>query len=95
MMDWLEDWWPGVAFGAVCVALIVVFVHFDNIERAEWAAFQTAHHCAVVGREAGFTTSGSGLAVTSKGAAPVFTSEYHSPRVTWRCDDGVNYTRDE
>lgn len=81
---------------ALAVVLVVALLRAEAADEAKWKVFRDEHHCRVVARQDGYETTGSGVAITPKGGvAPVFTSNYVSPRATWRCDDGIDYTRDE
>lgn len=84
------------SFIAGAAVLIAVAVVADSVDAKKWSKFATEHHCFAVGKSAGRTVVGTGVGVGSSGeAVSVVTTGYVSPTVTFRCDDGVDYTRNE
>jgi len=81
------DFWE-YAVGIGVVALIVVLCWAGYKDQQAWDAFKIEHHCIVTARKAPHTVT----AVTTNGDVAIGTT---MPRVTYHCDDGVDYTREE
>lgn len=78
-MSGWRDWWPMAAIIGLMALLVVAAIHWDSDDRAKWGVFAAQHRCTVTGRQEGYWIG----------------KLYMGPRLTWRCDNGVNYTRDE
>lgn len=71
----------GIVAGIIAVVLIVVLLLMAAYaEQKEWDAFKEDHHCAVIGKKDGQVTSGG---------------HYVSGQTGYRCDDGVEYWKNE
>lgn len=85
MRRWLSEYSIPLGIGVVLVAVIVLFVCLSIRDEHNWDRFRKQHECKVVRREAGSTTTGF-----ANGKTVVVTTP---GKVTWRCDDGVEYVR--
>ncbi len=73
--------------GVVVVAagLAVWFLVKDE---QRWQDFRAAHHCTIVGRESGGVAWGINTGKDG-GLIPIVNPD----KTSWRCDDGITYTR--
>ena len=88
----LYKWWVWKA-DAELVALIVAAVLLSALaillvshSNARWEQFVEQHDCKIIARHKGTSTVGIG-------ADGKMVSLYTRGTVTWRCNDGVDYTR--
>lgn len=75
---------PTVLFGTAA-ALIAGAIVFTIVEQNQWDAFAAKHECKVVGEIAGHNAYG------------YYNGKYQTywvpSKTTYRCNDGVDYTR--
>lgn len=87
-MDWLTDR-PYRMFGTM--GILIVFslgflIWVSAEDQKKWDAFSRTHDCKVIAKTAG--NWGTGVGSNGK-----VTSVYISGTTTYRCNDGIDYTR--
>lgn len=86
-MNWLADR-PARMFGAFGVVTVLAFgglAYLDIQEQKQWDAFAQAHACKKIAHQDGYTMYGY-----HNGK---YQSFWVSSKDTYRCNDGVDYTR--
>lgn len=86
----MNDRWFLPAMAVVAIGLVCLAVWIGIEEQKQWNAFAKAHHCKKVAEIAGYYSYGTGM--TSNGKIGTV-SQWNPSRETFRCDDGVDYTR--
>lgn len=76
---------PAFFFGTAAAVLIGVSVAAVMYDQNQWDAFAAQHECKVVGKIAGHNAYGY-----RNGS---FTTYYVPSQTTYRCNDGIDYTR--
>ena len=66
--------------------LVLAVLTFAFYEANQWSTFKAEHDCKVIARNAGTT----GYGVMTNGKMGVVST---AGTTTWRCNDGVDYTR--
>jgi len=78
-----------VGIGALTICSIPLLIYAAVLEQRQWEEFSKAHDCKLVAHANGYYTSGTGW----RDGKMITTSYYHPSRDTYRCNDGVDYTR--
>lgn len=84
LMDKVMDNYYAV-LGGVVVALVPTAIYLDIQEQKTWDAFAQAHECKLIAHQNGYTMYGY-----HNGK---YQSFWVSSKDTYRCNDGVDYTR--
>jgi hypothetical protein len=86
MIDWVLDR-PFVMVGIVLLVLGAILYAFIQ-DQKQWDKFARDHHCVVVARQEGSVATA--LTTDGKVATVIIPA-----KVTYHCDDGIDYTREE
>jgi hypothetical protein len=70
----------------VAIVFVVIAIVIGKYESDKWDAFAKAHQCKVIAKSAGHNAWGVG----SDGK---YSSYYVAGTTTYRCNDGIDYTR--
>lgn len=73
-----------LAIGAVCLISILIV---SNKEKKDWESFKKEHNCVKVG----VTKGGVNYVITTRSDGLLIEGD----KVSYKCDDGVTYTREE
>ena len=79
-----------IGAGVATLAIIAGAFGYDMHESNKWETFSTEHHCEVVSKAAGSIRFMP--VVGSKGNIDMILWP-ESEKVSYRCDDGITYTR--
>lgn len=66
--------------------ILALALYAAGLDENRWVDFSRAHHCKVVAKTEG--NFGTGLGTNGK-----LTTIYINGTTTYRCDDGIDYTR--
>lgn len=76
------------------VALLSLMVYLLHKEAREWEEFVEANNCQIVAKTRGRTSKGIGTSFDANGNyVPTVITTREPDRITWKCDDGLEYTR--
>lgn len=78
-----------IGIGALTICSIPLLIYASIVEHQQWQEFAKAHECRPIAHSNGYYTSGAGF----RDGKMITTSHYHPSRETYRCNDGVDYTR--
>jgi Mg2+/citrate symporter len=72
------------------VAFVAFAIWMGVIEQRRWNEFAKAHDCKKIAEIAGYYSTGTGVMSNGKIGT---VSTWNPSRKTYRCNDGVDYTR--